>query len=127
MRKLIILVSFLIVTMAVSKPLHAQSLANTSWKTYIEQLNDTLTIHFKQDSSFVTTGSGNVVVRSHWKLSADTVTLDDYDGEYACINMVGRYKMEITGDMLHFALIEDACEGRAGSLSNARWKKAEGK
>ncbi|MDP4217831.1 MAG: hypothetical protein Q8927_16635 [Bacteroidota bacterium] len=123
MARFIFLIFFVFATAATSS-LHAQTIANTSWKTYIEQLNDTLTLHFRQDSSFVTTGSGTVVVRSHWKVSADTVTLDDYDGEYACINMLGKYKLEITGDMLHFALIEDACEGRAGSLSNARWKKS---
>jgi hypothetical protein len=124
MMKRLIFPAFLILAMAATSSLRAQTLVNTSWKTYIEQLNDTLTLHFNQDSSFVSTGSGNVVVRSHWKISGDTVMLNDYDGEYACINMVGRYKMEFTGDMLHFALIEDACEGRAGSLSNARWKKA---
>lgn len=105
-------------------PLFGQTISNTSWKTYIgDPVNDTLTIHIKTDSSFVTTTGGAVVVRSLCKLSGDTLSLSDYDGQYACPNMTGRYKIALKGDELSFVLIDDPCEGRAQSLSGLKWKK----
>lgn len=102
----------------------AQSLVNTSWKTYIgESVNDTLTLHIKTDSSFVTNSTGSTVVRSTCKISGDTVTLIDYDGEYACPAQAGKYKVTQTGDLLSFVLIDDPCDGRAGALPNSKWRK----
>jgi hypothetical protein len=102
----------------------AQSLVNTNWKTFIGVgVSDTLTLHIRADSSFVTNTMGTVVVKSTCKIAGDTMTLTDYDGEYACPGQVGKYKVAQTGDMLVFTLIEDACDGRAGALPNTKWKR----
>ena len=104
---------------------NAQSLVNTNWKTFIGgEVNDTLVLHIRTDSSYVTNGTGTVVVRSVCKISGDTLSLADYDGEYACPNMTGRYKVAQPGDLLVFTLIDDPCDGRAGALPNTKWRKA---
>jgi hypothetical protein len=103
----------------------AQSLVNTNWKAFIaDPVNDTLVLHIKTDTSFVTNATGAVVVRSVCKLSGDTLSLTDYDGEYACPSMTGRYKMSQADDLLKFVLIDDPCDGRAGALPNTKWRKA---
>jgi len=101
----------------------AQSLKNTSWRMFIDQLHDSLTIHIGADSSFVTASDGSVVVRSLWKMSGDTLSLTDYDGQYACMDMKGSYKIGVMSDQLGFTLIDDPCEGRVGTLSNSKWRK----
>ena len=103
----------------------AQSFANTNWKAYIgDPVNDTLVLHIKADSSFVTDRTGTAVVRSVFKMSGDTLSLTDFDGEYACPSMTGKYKVAQTGDQLVFTLIDDPCDGRAGTLPNTKWMKA---
>jgi hypothetical protein len=122
MRKTMLLVFFLFFGLAGSH-LHAQSLKNTNWKTYIgDPVNDTLTLHIRMDSSFVTNKSGNVVVRSVCKVWADTLSFTDYDGQYACPNGTGKYKISVTADVLELTLIDDPCD-RANSLNGAKWTR----
>jgi len=102
----------------------AQSLVNTNWKAYIgDPVNDTLVLHIKADSSFVTTRTGEAVVRSVCKIKGDTLSLDDYDGEFACLSMIGKYKVAQVGEQLVFTLIDDPCEGRAGALPATKWMR----
>ncbi|HET6253650.1 MAG TPA: hypothetical protein VFE32_06235 [Puia sp.] len=108
---------------------HAQtqppSLQNTNWKIFIPDINDTLTLHIKSDSSYVTTSTGEAVVRSVCKVSADTLSLTDYDGQYACPNTTGKYKISLNDDAstLTLILIEDPCDGRANSINKAKWTR----
>jgi hypothetical protein len=103
----------------------AQSLVNTNWKAYIgDPVNDTLVLHIKADSSFVTDRSGAAVVRSVCKIAHDTLSLDDFDGQFACPSQVGKYKVAISGDQLVFTLIDDPCDGRAGALPVTKWMRA---
>jgi len=127
MRKTSLLIGFLFIAGACK--LQAQSLANTSWKTFVTAgLNDTLTMHFtSSDSSYVTLSSGEVVVRSVWKMSRDTITIRDYDGQYACQGQDGIYKLTITSDDILYTLINDACDGRAGAINGIKWQKVKGK
>lgn len=112
------------VTLALLSQANAQSLVNTNWKAYIgDPVNDTLVLHIKADSSFVTDRTGAAVVRSVCKIKGDTLSLDDFDGQFACPSMVGKYRIAQTGDQLVFALIEDPCDGRAGALPNTKWMK----
>lgn len=105
-------------------PTCAQSLINTNWKTYFgDPVNDSLVLHIRTDTSFVTNRMGTAVVRSVCKISGDTLSFDDYDGEYACPSMVGRYKVSQAEGVLSFVLIDDPCDGRAGSLPATKWKK----
>jgi hypothetical protein len=125
MKKTMWLVFFLFFGLAGSR-LRAQlpSLKNTNWKTFIgDPLYDTLTLHIKTDTSFVTDKSGNVVVRSVCKVTADSLMLTDYDGQYACPNVTGKYKVSITADVMLFTLIDDPCEGRGNSLNGIKWTK----
>jgi len=101
----------------------AQSLKNTSWRMFVDQLHDSLTIHIGTDTSFVTAGDGSVVVRSVFKVSGDTLSLSDYEGQYACPDMKGSYKIGVDSDLLGFLLIDDPCEGRVGTLNNSKWRK----
>ena len=123
--KHLLLLMVVVIATALSQ-VRAQSLTNTNWKAYLaDQVNDTLTLHIKADSSFVTNSMGATVVRSACKISGDTLSLTDVDGEYACPAVTGKYKITITGDVLSFALIEDPCEGRAGALPGTKWKKTK--
>lgn len=103
----------------------AQSLLNTNWRAYIaDPVNDTLVLHIKADTSFVTDRSGSTVVRSIYKISGDTLSMTDLDGAYACPSMTGKYKVAQTGDQLVFTLVDDPCDGRAGALPATKWMKA---
>ncbi|SRR5258708_7746400 len=125
MMKHLLLSLMLVVMTATLSQVRAQSLVNTNWKTFIGgEVNDTLMLHIKTDSSFVTNSMGTVVVRSVCKIWSDTLTLLDVDGEYACPNMTGKYKIAQSGGMLIFTLVEDACDGRAGALPATKWRKA---
>jgi hypothetical protein len=122
MKKITLLV--LVLSVAAVTSLHAQALSNTNWKTYIgDPLNDTITLHIKNDSSFVTNKGGDVLVRSLCKLSTDTLTITDYDGPQACPGQPGKYKAALSVDTLIMTLISDDCGGRAGVLNNLKWKK----
>jgi hypothetical protein len=101
----------------------ANAMKNTTWKAYIDQLNDSITLHILNDSSFVSTSTGDVVVRSVCKFSGDTLLLSDYDGQYACTGMTGKYKATFNNDVMTTILVEDPCEGRAGSINNLKWRK----
>jgi hypothetical protein len=106
--------------------LYAQSIQNTDWKAFIaDPLNDTLIIHIRTDSSFVTNRNGEVLVRSSYTIAGDTLTILDYGtGDYVCPDMKGRYKFIRSGDNLAFTLIDDPCEGRAQTLNGSKWTKA---
>jgi hypothetical protein len=124
MKKCIFLIAFLLLTVVLVQ-VHAQSIRNTDWKTFIgDQLNDTLTIHIQKDSSFVTNSAGNVVVRSVCTISGDTLVLKDYEGEFMCPDSEGKYKFRINEGYLILNLISDPCDGRARSVDGVKWKKA---
>ena len=57
----------------------AQSLQNTAWKFYVEDLHDTLTMHIGVDTACSTSSTGDVIVRSHFAVVKDTVKIDDID------------------------------------------------
>jgi hypothetical protein len=124
MKHLFLAFSFLLIAALLTRA-DAQSLVNTNWKAYIgEPVNDTLVLHIKADSSSVTDRTGTAVVRSVCKISGDTLSLTDFDGEYACPSMTGKYKVAQTGEQLVFTLIDDPCDGRAGALPATKWMKA---
>ncbi|HVU96287.1 MAG TPA: hypothetical protein VHE34_13745 [Puia sp.] len=124
MKHLLVTILFFPATALLSQA-DAQSLVNTNWKAYIgEPVNDTLVLHIKTDSSFVTDRSGAAVVRSVCKIKGDTLSLDDVDGQFACPSMVGRYKVAQTAEQLVFTLIDDPCDGRAGALPATKWMRA---
>ncbi|GAC1424728.1 MAG: hypothetical protein NVSMB67_25460 [Flavisolibacter sp.] len=122
MKLIILFLSFLLVSS--QSDLKAQSLANTNWKAFFASpLNDTITIHFKTDSSFVTTSKGESVVSSKLILSDDTVSFEDYDGIYACAGMQGKYKYSVSNGQLNFKLVDDPCDGRQ-AITEINWMKS---
>ncbi len=102
----------------------AQSLRNTAWKTYITTASDSMTLHIGIDSSWVTTGGGDVVVRSLFHVSKDTLTLDDFDGQYMCPNQKGVYTYTLKDDKLVLNLVNDGCDGRATGINGIVWIRA---
>jgi len=123
MRKTLFLSIALSLAGAIS--LHAQSIKGTNWKLYIDELHDTLTLHIKGDSSFVTDGSGEVVVRSLCKVSKDTITLKDIDGKYVCPDQAGVYTFAFIADTLTMTLVNDPCDNRSTSINGARWIRSK--
>jgi hypothetical protein len=102
------------------------SLKNTNWKLFVPDLNDSITLHIKTDSSYVTTTAGDPVVRSVCKVSADTLCFTDYDGQYACPNQTGKYKISLSDDAntMTLTLIEDPCDGRANAINKGKWTRS---
>jgi len=101
--------------------LHAQSINHTVWKTFFgDPINDTISWHIDQDTSFVLGSKGDVLVRSHIKISKDTLTISDYDGQYQCAGMDGQYTFTRTKDELNFVLVTDPCEGR-NAIASTKW------
>jgi hypothetical protein len=127
MKKALLFITLLIGAL-ISANAQAQlpSLKNTNWKIFIPDLNDSITLHIKTDSSYVTTTSGDPVVRSVCKVSADTLSFTDYDGQYACPNQTGKYKISLSddGNTMTLTLIDDPCDGRANSINKLKWTRA---
>ncbi len=105
------------------------SLKNTNWKLFIPDLNDSITLHIKTDSSFVTTGTGDTVLKSVCKIWADTLTFADYDGQYACTTGTGKYKISLADDLsaLTLTLIDDPCDNRATAINKIKWVRTAAK
>ena len=125
MKKIILLTGLFFLTSATFH-LQAQSINNKNWKAFFaEPFNDTLTLHIKSDSSFVTLSNGEVLVQSACKITGDMITITDYStGQYSCPDATGKYKINLNGDSLILTLIEDSCEGRAQALNGVKWIKA---
>jgi hypothetical protein len=122
MKKLLLLTIIFFSMCAVK--LNAQSLVNTSWKGFFgDPINDTLTLHFQKDTFFVSNANGDAVVRSILKISKDTMTITDFDGQYMCPQSDGVYKYSIDGDNLGFTLVTDGCEGR-NAITQIKWIRA---
>jgi hypothetical protein len=125
MRK-IISFACLFFLMSAASHLHAQSINNRNWRTFIgDPINDTLTFHIRSDSSFVTNSSGATILNTNCMISGDTLTLSDYGtGDYACPDMKGAYKINLNGKILTLKLINDACEGRTHALDGIKWTES---
>jgi len=121
MRKILFLF-FLLASAAAAK---AQSLKGTSWKTYIDELHDTLTFHIGNDTSYTTDGSGEAVVRSLCKISKDTLTLQDIEGKYACPDGTGVYTYLFLADGLTLTLVKDPCDNRSNAINGLKWIRAK--
>ena len=87
-------------------------------------MHDTLTMHFGVDTSFCTSSTGDIVVRSTYKTVADTVKMKDVDGQYPCMDGEGVYKFVVDGDVLTFLLVADPCMNRSGALVDTKFKRA---
>jgi hypothetical protein len=117
--RIILLVSCLFA--AVSST-HAQSLSNTSWRTYYPPLNDTVTLVFRGDTVSIRTTTGAPVLKSIFKQpSGDLITFKDYGGMSGCPDMMGSYHVNLGGGYLTFTMDEDPCDGRGGSLIGKKW------
>src|SRR5215831_1873867 len=114
MKNIILFASVLCLTL-VTIQIRAQSINNRNWKAYFaDPLNDTITLHIRSDTSFVTTSKGDVMLQTNCTISADTLTLSDYaTSEHACIGSTGKYKIAVNGNSFTMTLIDDPCEGRA--------------
>src|ERR1022692_3645562 len=121
-----ILFAGLFCLMSTASHLHAQSINNRNWKTFIaDPLNDTLTFHIQADSSFVTNSSGATILRTNCMISGDTLILSDYGtGDYSCPDMKGVYKIYPNGRSFTLTLINDACEGRTHALDGIKWTES---
>lgn len=102
------------------------SLKNTNWKLFIPDLNDSITLHIKTDSSCVTTGTGDTVLKSVCKVWSDTLSFTDYDGQYACPSGTGKYKISLSDDIttMTLTLIEDPCDNRSAAINKNKWVRA---
>src|SRR5579862_2746832 len=126
MKKLFLL-TVVFFAMSTSVKLNAQSLVNTAWKGYFgDPINDTLTLHYQKDTFYVTNTAGDLLVRSILKVSKDTMTVTDFDGQYMCPQSDGVYKYVIDGDNLNFVLVSDACDGR-NAITQVKWARVKEK
>ena len=105
--------------------LEAQSLQHTAWKFYVESLHDTLTMHIGVDTTFSTSSSGEMIVRSLFRTAGDTVRLRDIDGQYPCMDGEGVYRYVIDGDRMNFIQVTDPCEGRGNALRDCKFIKVK--
>ena len=101
------------------------SLKSTVWKFYIQGLNDTLTMHIDADTNWSTSSSGEMIVRSLWKVSKDTVRINDIDGMYPCHDGEGIYRFAIDGDTMIWTLLSDPCTDRASSLAGLKFVRSK--
>jgi hypothetical protein len=125
MKKLILSVVFFCVALILCQ-LHAQSIANKSWKTYIDApINDTVILNMYIDSSSITNTKGQVMVRHHCKISGDTLTIEDTGTEeQGCTGIKGSYKINYIDNGFTLTLISDECDGRSQALADRKWIEA---
>jgi hypothetical protein len=116
---------FLFLLLACAAGANAQSLKGTSWKTYIDELHDTLTFHIGTDTSYTTDGSGETVVRALCKITKDTITMRDIEGRYACPDGTGVYTYVFLADGLTLNLITDPCDNRKNAINGLKWIRAK--
>ena len=102
-----------------------QGLQNTKWKFYVEELHDTLTMHIGVDTTYSTSSTGDMIVRSFIKTAGDTVRLRDIDGQYPCMDGEGVYRYVIDGDKMSFLQVTDPCEGRSNALRDVKFFKVK--
>ena len=121
----IVVAFFVLFLSAGTSRLQAQSLTNTAWKFYVEPLHDTLTMHIGADTSFSTSSSGEMIVRSLWKQMKDTVKITDLDGMYPCTAGEGVYRVSIEGDYLLFSMVADPCNQRADAINGVKFLRAK--
>ena len=120
MKKTWIFISLFLTVGSIS--LSAQTLVKTSWSGYYgDPINDTITIHYLKDSSFVTTTKGDTLVVSKNYITRDTVRISDVGGQYQCPSE-GTYTYVIKENNLHFVLVEDGCEGRT-AIQDIIWTR----
>lgn len=105
----------------------AQSLQHTAWKFYVDALHDTLTMHIGIDTSYSTSSTGDLIVRSHFEVVKDTLKLKDIDGQYPCMIGEGVYRYSVDGDYLSFYLVNDPCEDRSAALKDLKMRRTEEK
>ena len=123
----IILLNCLFFVASAAVKINAQSIDNRKWKSFVgDPVNDTLTFHIRSDSSYVTDGRGNVMIRSHCKIAGDTLMIEDYGSEPRnCIGRQGLYKIRLNGNSFTLASIQDPCDGRLQALDNRTWMEAK--
>ncbi len=89
----------------------------------MDALHDTLTMHIGVDTSFSSSSSGDIIVRSTYKTAGDTIRIKDVDGQYPCTDGEGVYKYVVDGDTLTFLLVADPCYNRSGALVDTKFKR----
>jgi len=126
MQKIILFTALVCLGSATPK-LHAQSICDKRWKSYINApINDTAFLSVYKDSSFITNGTGQVMVHFHSSISGDTLSLIDYGTEeQGCPNLKGVYKINVIGDTFTLTLIGDECDGRSQALAGRNWVEAK--
>jgi len=105
--------------MGISMLTKAQQLQFSTWTrvdTYL--INDTVFQHFNENTCTNSTSEG-LLVSSTYTEEGNVFTVQDVIGPLACSNsVVGTYTFTIIdGTTLNFTLVEDACTGRANSLT----------
>jgi hypothetical protein len=116
MRQIVVLFLFLFIAGG-SNFLQAQTLKGSSWKFFVQPLNDTFTMRLGVDTSFTTSGAGELVIRANYKLVNDTLKIKDIDGQYSCVDGEGVYRYTVDGDKLKLVMVSDPCNDRAGVLN----------
>jgi len=80
MKKMVLLIGVFCFASIVSQ-VCGQSINNRNWKAYFaDPINDTLTLHVRSDSSFVTTSKGDVMLRTNCIITGDTLWLGRFAG-----------------------------------------------
>jgi hypothetical protein len=125
MQKVILCAMSFLLTSTICQ-LHAQSITNKCWKSYIgSPINDTAFLYIYSDSSMITNSKGAVMVRQHCKISGDTLTILDFGTEeQGCADIKGMYKINFADDNFTLSVIDDACGGRPEAFTGRIWTEA---
>jgi len=89
----------------------------------VDDLHDTITLHIKTDSSWVTNSQGAVVVQGSFRQAKDTIFMKDVSGQYFCPDGEGVYTVVVKELFMTFFLVTDPCGGRSNTINGTKWAK----
>jgi len=78
---------------------------------------------FGADGVFTVSQNAKAVVKGNYVIEKDQITLNDKEGDFACLGQPGKYTWAFDGKNLSFTKVEDECGGRVQALPAQPWTK----
>jgi len=102
-------------------------LSKTKWAgTLMLEQPVEITLDFAKDTLIAITPDGGTLETMTFTVKDNVLSITKAFGQSDCgSDVTGKYKFDIKGDSMEFALVEDICYNRAGVLDKTKWTKVK--